>query len=57
MPRSRRSQRSSCPVACALDIVGDRWTFLIIRDLELGKETFQEMLESPEGSQFLLKRI
>src|SRR2546423_15358767 len=31
--RTRRSRRSSCPVATSLDIFGDRWSLLIIRDL------------------------
>ncbi len=30
-------RRSQCPVACALDVVGDRWTLLVIRDLLGGK--------------------
>jgi DNA-binding HxlR family transcriptional regulator len=41
--------RSSCPVACTLDLIGDRWTLLVVRDLFLGKERFAEFLESPEG--------
>ncbi len=43
------SRRSSCPVACALDIFGDRWTLLVIRDLMLGRGRFKEFAESPEG--------
>lgn len=42
--------RSVCPIACTLDLVGDRWTLLIIRDmLFLGKQRFEEFLDSPEG--------
>lgn len=41
-------ERSCCPVACALDILGDKWTLLIIRDLLLGKKRYQEFLASPE---------
>jgi DNA-binding HxlR family transcriptional regulator len=41
--------RSPCPVACALDIIGDRWTLLVIRDLFIGKRYFDEFLASPEG--------
>ena len=41
-------QRSVCPMACTLDIVGDRWTLLVIRDLFLGKSHFKEFLASPE---------
>ena len=41
-------ERSCCPIACALDLLGDKWTLLIIRDLLLGKKRYQEFLESPE---------
>lgn len=49
--RSRRdaSRRSPCPVACALDLLGDRWTLLVIRDLYLGKRRFKDFAASPEG--------
>ena len=40
--------RSCCPIACALDHLGDKWTLLIIRDLLLGKKRYQEFLMSPE---------
>lgn len=40
--------RSPCPVACTLDLIGDRWTLLVIRDLFRGKTQFKEFLESPE---------
>ncbi len=43
------SRRSPCPVSCALEIFGDRWTLLVIRDLILGKSRFKEFLASPEG--------
>ncbi|MBS0423452.1 MAG: helix-turn-helix transcriptional regulator [Proteobacteria bacterium] len=41
-------ERSCCPVACALDLLGDKWTLLIIRDLLLGKKRYQEFFASPE---------
>lgn len=42
--------RSACPIANALDLLGDRWTLLVIRDLLfLGKRRFGELLSSPEG--------
>lgn len=42
--------RSSCPIASTLDLIGDRWTLLIIRDmLYFQKQRFDEFLESPEG--------
>jgi DNA-binding HxlR family transcriptional regulator len=50
-PRTaRRSLRSPCPLGGALDLVGDRWTLLVIRDLLFyGKHRFAEFLASPEG--------
>lgn len=41
--------RSICPIACTLDIVGDKWTLLIIRDLFVGKKTYSEFQQSPEN--------
>jgi len=46
--RPRATRRSTCPVACALDVVGDRWTLLVIRDLLHGKKRFGEFLGSQE---------
>jgi DNA-binding HxlR family transcriptional regulator len=40
--------RSRCPVSCTLDILGDRWTLLVVRDLVRGKRRFAELVESPE---------
>lgn len=43
-------RRSPCPVSCTLDLIGDRWTLLVIRDMMFfGKQRFEEFLESPEG--------
>jgi DNA-binding HxlR family transcriptional regulator len=36
-------------VACTLDLIGDRWTLLLIRDLFTGKSRYGEFLESSEG--------
>ncbi len=45
-----KPQRSECPIAKTLDILGDRWTLLLIRDLlYLEKNRYAEFLESPEG--------
>ena len=58
MPVTRRSRiakkgaaskRSPCPVAFSLDIFGDRWTLLVIRDLFFGRTRFKEFAASPEG--------
>jgi len=42
-------KRSCCPVACALDLLGDRWTLLVIRDLFFGRSRFSEFQRAPEG--------
>lgn len=42
-------RRSVCPVACSLDLFGDRWTLLVIRDLMLGRSRFKDFLSSPEA--------
>jgi DNA-binding HxlR family transcriptional regulator len=36
-------------VACGLDILGDKWTLLVVRDLMLGAERFGQMTASPEA--------
>jgi len=45
---SRRDARSPCPIASTLDILGDRWSLVIVRDMFLGRKRFAEFLESPE---------
>ena len=41
--------RSDCPISCSLEVFGDRWSLLIIRDIMLrGKMSFSEFLESEE---------
>jgi len=56
-PDSRR--RSSCPLACTLDLVGDRWSFLLIRDLLAEKSRYGDFISSPEGipSNLLAERL
>lgn len=41
--------RSGCPIASALELLGDRWTLVVLRDLLTGKRTYKEFLESPEA--------
>ena len=41
--------RSGCPIASTLDLVGDRWSLVVVRDMLNGKSRFGEFLESPEG--------
>ena len=41
--------RSSCPLATTLDIIGDKWSLLLVRDMLMGgKKTFKEFSESTE---------
>ncbi len=42
-------QRSGCPISTTLELVGDRWTLIVLRDLINGKARFSELLDSPEG--------
>jgi DNA-binding HxlR family transcriptional regulator len=46
---ARMQRRSNCPVACALDLAGDKWTLLVVRDLLRGRKTYGELAASPEG--------
>jgi DNA-binding HxlR family transcriptional regulator len=47
---ARSKHRSGCPVSISLEILGDRWSLLIIRDLMVrGLQTFKEFLTSGEG--------
>ena len=42
-------QRSTCPVSTSLDVLGDKWTLLILRDmLFAGKSTYGQFLQSAE---------
>jgi DNA-binding HxlR family transcriptional regulator len=41
--------RSPCPIAGSLDLIGDRWTLLVVRDLFLGKSRYGEFQDSPEA--------
>ena len=44
-----RARRSRCPVACTLDVLGDKWSLLVVRDVVRGKRRYAEFLGSPEG--------
>ena len=42
-------KRSDCPISCSLDVIGDKWSLLIIRDVMLrGKMSYSEFLNSEE---------
>jgi DNA-binding HxlR family transcriptional regulator len=48
-PSAPEALRSPCPIAGALDLLGDTWTLLVLRDLLLfNKHRFAEFLDSPE---------
>ena len=52
--------RSLCPVATSLDVIGDRWTLLVLRDmLFFHKTTFNEFKAAPESmpSKMLSNRL
>lgn len=52
--------RSTCPIANTLDLIGDKWTLLVVRDLLfLGKRLYGELMKSPEGvpSNILAERL
>lgn len=50
MARTRKHEsRSSCPIAATMDVLGDRWSLVIVRDMMLGKKRFAEFLNSPEA--------
>jgi DNA-binding HxlR family transcriptional regulator len=49
MSKSSRQEKSSCPISYSLDLFGDKWTLLVLRDLILwGKTRFVEFQESDE---------
>src|SRR5262245_52613133 len=49
MRRMTRGRRSGCPVSISLEMLGDRWSLLIVRDLMVrGLRTFHEFQDSGE---------
>jgi DNA-binding HxlR family transcriptional regulator len=60
MSDGRKRRLSGCPIDYGLDIFGDRWTLLVIRDLLFGgKRHFKELMNSPEriASNILTARL
>ena len=43
------NKRSSCPVSTSLEIIGDRWTLVLIRNFFLGSTTFADFKKAPEN--------
>lgn len=47
--RERAQRRSECPLNAALEMIGDRWSLLIVRDLMLqGRRTYKDFLAGGE---------
>ncbi len=42
------NNRSDCPLSCALDLIGDKWSLLVIRDICLNKKRYVDFQSSPE---------
>lgn len=40
--------RSTCPISNLLDIIGDKWSILIVRDMFIGRNTYSDFLNAPE---------
>ncbi|MET0072599.1 MAG: helix-turn-helix domain-containing protein [Candidatus Thiodiazotropha sp.] len=58
--KSEHRQRSQCPVACALDLIGDHWTLLVVRNMMfLGIHEYKDMLQMEEqiSSSILSNRL
>jgi DNA-binding HxlR family transcriptional regulator len=54
------TRRSDCPISNVLDVVGDKWSLLVLRDLMFfGKHSFTELQNSNEGvaTNILTKRL
>src|SRR5436190_23852970 len=51
MPKRRKAKRrSECPLNASVEMLGDRWSLLIIRDMMLsGSRTFKQFLDCYEG--------
>ena len=48
MARTYETQQS-CPIARSLDVIGDRWTMLVVRDLLRGRTRYSDLLTSCAG--------
>src|SRR3954463_6647179 len=60
MTDTESTLRSRCPISLALDVIGDRWSLLIVRDLMFaGKRYYRELMRSDEGisSNILAERL
>ncbi|MDX6557010.1 MAG: hypothetical protein QOF72_59 [Blastocatellia bacterium] len=55
----RRRKIDGCPIAGALQLIGDKWTMLVVRDLSVGPKRTTELLEDlhPISSRTLMGRL
>lgn len=50
MPDESQTRRSTCPVNAALEVLGDRWSLLVVRNLMFGgARHYSDLLAAPEG--------
>ncbi len=49
MPTGKDTPRSNCPIACALDLLGDRWTLVVLRDVLLAQRRTFSDIAAQEG--------
>lgn len=49
MKTDTQTHRSKCPLSMALDLIGDKWSLVIVRDMCLGKKRYGDFQSSPEG--------
>ncbi|MDO9104054.1 MAG: helix-turn-helix domain-containing protein [Methylovulum sp.] len=49
MKTATQPYRSPCPLSKALDLIGDKWSLVIVRDMCLGKKRYCDFQNSPEG--------
>lgn len=40
--------RSGCPIASALDLIGDKWSLVILRSMVMGASSYSDFLSAPE---------
>ncbi len=54
-----QNYRSQCPLSAALEMIGDKWSLLIVRDMCMGKSKYGDFQNSPEGipSNILANRL
>ncbi|MCW9051311.1 MAG: helix-turn-helix transcriptional regulator [Motiliproteus sp.] len=48
-PEKNQWKRSPCPIACTLDLLGDKWTLIVVRDLLMGRSTYSDFQNGPEN--------